>query len=209
MKPKEYKKKYLSIERDGKLNAQEQDTFLEDFEADFVKALNICKNNLNLTRFKSLVKEIRSKWDSIFFGVIDEHEKLWKYFYATVVVPNREIFCGEEIKKNQAEFERKKKEWQQWREFTDPSYMWEQMFKERMNEYEQILKSLLANPRPIQSFNYFGYEEKSIDSITANDVIKKYKQMAITLHPDKGGETSSFQELAMHKERCVSFLEKR
>ena len=87
MKTKEYVNKYKLNESD-KFNHSE---FVSDLTIDFLTLLEVGKAQYNLKGFDNAVRAIKMKFDAInnkTVGCI--HEKLWNYFFATVIVKIRE-----------------------------------------------------------------------------------------------------------------------
>ena len=88
MNPKQYIKKYNLSEGD-KFDHSE---FISDFTIDILSLIewNKAKSGWEYSHFQMCVKQIRQKWDSINNKTLGElPEKLWGYFYATVIVSLR------------------------------------------------------------------------------------------------------------------------
>ena len=95
MKPKQYLDKYKIIHSP----VFDRKEFLIDILADFEQILLDLKGNRSAVSyglFQVGVKSIRQKWNSIFRQSciqLEDHEKLWKYFYAAFVIKMRnELF---------------------------------------------------------------------------------------------------------------------
>jgi PhoPQ-activated pathogenicity-related protein len=194
MKTKEYIKKY-KLNISDKFNHSE---FIKDLSVDFLSLLEVGRAQENLKGFENAVRAIRMKFDAInnkTVGFIPE--KLWKYFFATVVVKFREKLFPEQMKQIKDERakrekryeERKKWEQQQFNAFDD-------MF------FFSIIADLFKTKIPENSFNLLGL--KSDASI--NDVKKQYRKLCLINHPDKNGDQNKFIEITDAKNKCLSFL---
>lgn len=106
MKPKEFITKY-HLERGW--NSRVQKPFLQDFTNELIAFLEFFNAQNNIRGFDNAVKVIRSKWDAVSrkipYGLPD---KLWSYFWATVVCKLREELCPVEVKRMEA----RKAEWE-------------------------------------------------------------------------------------------------
>ena len=96
MKPQEYFDKY-NFKRTIRFN---HGAFVKDLKKDFTSLVDLHKaQGWNETKFKNCIREIRLKFDNIFSpsGITDEvKEKLWGYFYASVVGPESDRLSGEQ-----------------------------------------------------------------------------------------------------------------
>src|SRR5690348_7317118 len=113
MKPKDYVRKY-NLDQGSHFD---QNSFVKDLTLDFQSTIEFLqsKDQLNYERFKSVIKEIRQKYDSInnkSGGKLTEG--LWNYFYATIIVKVRDQLFGEYLRQKQNAFNRKKAERNQW-----------------------------------------------------------------------------------------------
>lgn len=106
MTTKEYVSKY-KLDVSDKFN---HTLFVQDLANDFIALLEINKANDNLKGFDNAVRCVKMKYDAIVNktrGVFPE--KLWNFFWATVVVKLREELCPRDMeKKRQIQEERKK-----------------------------------------------------------------------------------------------------
>lgn len=199
MKPKEYIEKY-GIQ--GGWNPKKQKEFLSDLTSELLAFCQYNKAENNIKGFENSVNVIRAKWDSISnkirFGLPEE---MWRYFYATVVVKIRQELCPADIARREerrAEWERRKKIKEQIKE--QEQRLWDELFREAM--YERIaLLSLLLSDNPISSFNYMGLPSTA----TEDEIRKRYREMSLACHPDKGGKQEEFILLTEHKNKCLSW----
>ncbi len=210
MKPKEYINKY---HLDVTENFNHAD-FISDFTADFMTVIEFLqeKNQLSFSRFNVVVKEIRAKWDGISnkckgTGLPD---KLWSYFYATVVGKTKDNLFGELLRKKKEVHEQKQREWKERHE-------WENNFHDnfRAEFFHRIYENLFGShsgffagfelSTPASSFGILGLES----SASIDDVKSAYRKLSLTHHPDKGGDRSMFEKIMEAKNKCLMYLERR
>jgi len=100
MKTKEYVNKYRLNEND-KFNHSD---FVYDLTHDFVTLLETTRDSerkINSKGFWNTVRAIRMKWDAINNKTLGQlSDKLWNYFYATVVCKMKVKLFPEEVKIN-------------------------------------------------------------------------------------------------------------
>ncbi len=199
MTTNDYVKKYkLSVS--DKFNHSD---FVQDLSNDFIALLEINKANDNLKGFDNALRCIRMKFDSISnktAGVL--YEKLWGYFFATVVVKLREELCPKDMEKRRKLQEEQKKEWERrkaQRDFENQEfseYFWGR-------DFFSFLFSSQSVEKPIDSFSILGLNENA----TELDVKSAFKKLANIHHPDKGGKQDKFIEITESKNKCLRYLE--
>lgn len=199
MKPKEYIDKY-GIQ--GGWNPKKQKEFLSDLTSELIAFCEYNKAENNIKGFENSVNVIRSKWDSISnkicFGLPEE---MWRYFYATVVVKIRQELCPADVARREerrAEQERRKKIKEEIKE--RQQRFWDKLFHETMYEKIALLSLFLSN-KPVSSFNYMGLPSTA----TEDEIRKRYREMSLACHPDKGGKQEEFILLTEHKNKCISW----
>lgn len=199
MTTKEYVNKY-------KLDVSDRfshSDFFQDLASEFICLLEYNKANDNLKGFDNAVRCIRMKFDSISnktVGVLPE--KLWNYFFATVIVKLREELCPRDMNNRRKVQEQKKAEWEKRKKMRE----WE---NEQFNDFfwgrnfYSFLFSNINNNKPIECFTVLGL------SVDANelDVKSAYKKLSMLHHPDKGGKQDKFVEITDSKNKCLSWLE--
>lgn len=198
MTTKEYVKKY-ELHLSDKFN---HSNFCQDLASEFICLLEYNKANDNLKGFDNAVRCIRMKFDAISnktLGVLPE--KLWNYFFATVIVKLREELCPKDMQRKREIQDRKQKEWEQrkkqreWENEQFNDYFWGQNFY-------SFLFSQVQNPKPNECFEILGL------SANANEVEVKsaYKKLANLHHPDKGGKQEMFVQITESKNKCLNWL---
>ena len=87
MKTKEYVKKY-QLNVDDNFNHKD---FMVDFTNDFNEMLSNAKIDGDYGKFKRLVDDIKKKWSNINNKTLGQlPEKLWSYFYASVIITHKD-----------------------------------------------------------------------------------------------------------------------
>ena len=200
MKPKEFIEKY-GIQ--GGWNPRKQDGFLNDMTSELLASLEVNHAENNIKGFDNAVRVIRMKWDSISnkipYGLPD---KLWNYYFATVIAKIREQMCPEqmarrreEAAKRKAEYERRKQE----REF------WERdMFGDFYENFWFHLAAefLKQNQKPVEAFAVLGV---SVDA-TEDEVKSAYRKLSLETHPDRGGDKEMFIAVTEAKNKCLAWF---
>jgi hypothetical protein len=126
-------------------------------------------------------------------------EKLWNYFYATVIVKLREQLFPEEM---QAQREKSKRDYERRQEY--------RRFQEReFNSdwfYESLFVSLLRQMMiPTQSFETLGLDT----SATKEEINSKYRELCMVHHPDKGGKQDNFIAITEAKNKAMMYAQSR
>ncbi|MDO8640871.1 MAG: DnaJ domain-containing protein [Nitrosarchaeum sp.] len=200
MKPKEYIRKY-NLETTENFNHNE---FIADLTADFLAVIEIRQNsnNFNYENFKNCIKDVRQKWDSISNKAKGTGlpEKLWNYFYATIVIKLRDELFGEYLKKKQTAYEEKKKERASYQQWEDHFFGGNNFFGSFFGMFANLLHDLAV---PHEAFKTL---ELTIDA-TIDDVKSKYRELSIKHHPDKGGKAEDFMKITEAKNKCIMYLE--
>jgi hypothetical protein len=198
MKSKEYVSKYsLSLG----LKSHQHNDLIKDLSIDFIDLLKVGNAKENFKGFNNAVNAIRMKWDGINKKTVGSlPEKLWNYFYAAIIIKTKEELFPKEMEAERQKRIRRQKE----REWEDNFY------KEQSNRFfDSILNSYMAmffsslNRKPIKSFETL---DLPVEGTTSEDVNKKFKQLAIIHHPDKGGDHEKFIKITEAKNTCVSYL---
>lgn len=101
MNPLGYVRKYNLVEKGWK--PKYKDKFIGDMKKEFELTLQNLSIKGNLKAFQNAINIIRSKWDGISnkipYGL---PEDLWKYFYATIIIPFKNELCSEELNRKRS-----------------------------------------------------------------------------------------------------------
>lgn len=197
MKTKEYLEKYNLY---SGWNTKIQNEFITDMASELEAQCILNKAEDNIRGFDNALRCIRMKWDSISkkipYGI---PEKLWSYFFATVVAPFREEMCQKEMKRRADIREQKRKEYEERKRWYDDFI--NDMYKERINFFKRLLANSFFGSCPKDSFVYMGLETTA----TEDEVISKFRELALKAHPDRGGSQEAFTNLVFHKNNCLKW----
>lgn len=201
MKPKEYVKKYDLLNH--KRGNFDNDGFIADLTVDFNSIIEFHKKtNWSYTKFKNCVSDIRDKFNSIANKSAHPqiNEKMWSYFYATVVAPARNAMFGDprENRRPRPENHARQNHYRDdyfrddfFEQFTD-------FFEDVLREFALSLENAVINP----------FQVLDLPTTASKDEIKRrYKQLALIHHPDKGGNAETFRMITEAKERCLNFAQ--
>ena len=203
MKTHEYVKKY-HLDQSDKFN---HSLFVEDLTNDFVALLELNKALDNIKGFENALRCIRMKFDAISnktLGILPE--KLWNYFFATVVVKLREELCPKDMEKRRVLQEERQKIYQE----RQAQKKWEQEQFENFyydNYFRSFWGGLIPSsvkPKPVESFAVLGLNENALEE----DVKKAFRKLSHMHHPDKGGKQDVFIALTEAKNKCLNWLKK-
>lgn len=200
MKTQEYIKKY-------KLNISDKfdhSEFVSDLANDFVVLLELSKANDNIKGFDNAVRAIRMKFDAINNKTVGQlGDKLWNYFFATVVVKLREELCPKDMEKRRRINEQKKKEYEERKAYEN----WEQeQFQSYFYNdfYNQFLGGLFKRKSaPLESFKQLGFDN---DDVSLEEINTNYRKLVLKHHPDKGGKQEDFISITESKNKCIQWL---
>lgn len=198
MTTKEYVKKY-ELNINDKFNHSE---FVSDLTSDFIVLLELNKANDNIKGFDNALRALRMKFDAInnkTVGCIPE--KLWGYFYATVVVKMRDEMCPKDMERRNAIKEEKRKAYEERVEWEKKEFesFWEASFYARLN----YLRVISNNPIPTESLLILNIDNNNFDEIL---VTSKYRELVKKHHPDKGGKQEDFIRITEARNKCLTYL---
>lgn len=201
MKTQDYVKKF-KLNINDKFNHTE---FVADLANDFVALLELNKAQDNIKGFNNALNALRMKWDAINNKTVGNlPEKLWNYFFATVVVKLREELCPKDMEKKRQLAEEKRKAWEarkaqeKWEEDQFKNWYW--------SGFNSFLASLVPNVTvPLASFESLGLNHQDA---TVEDVNKIYRKLVMKHHPDKGGKQEDFVSITEAKNKCLQWLER-
>lgn len=197
MKTKEYLDKYnLHKGWDTKI----QNEFISDMTSELEAQLMLNKAEDNIRGFNNALRCLRMKWDSISkkipYGI---PEGLWNYFFATVVAPLREQMCPREMQRQREIREERQRRYEERRKM-EHDFM-EEMYQSYMNYWKNLLAHIVLASMPMDSFEYLGL---TVDA-TPDDIQKRFRELALKAHPDRGGSQEKFIELTNHRNRCLKW----
>ena len=196
MKTLEYVRKY-NLDKGVNFNHNE---FVIDLTNDFTTLLEVGNSTKSFKGYNNTVNAIRMKWDAVNNKTMGQlPEKLWNYFYATVIVKLREQLFPEEM---QAQREKSKRDYERRQEY--------RRFQEReFNSdwfYESLFVSLLRQMMiPTQSFETLGLDT----SATKEEINSKYRELCMVHHPDKGGKQDNFIAITEAKNKAMMYAQSR
>lgn len=197
MKTKEYLDKY-NLHKGW--NTKIQNEFISDMTSELEAQLMLNKAEDNIRGFDNALRCIRMKWDSISkkipYGIPD---KLWNYFFATVVAPLREQMCPREMQRRHEIHEEKQRRYEERKKIEYDFF--EEMYQAHMNYWKNLLAHIVLASMPMDSFEYLGL---AIDA-TVDDIQKKFRELALKAHPDRGGSQEKFIELTNHRNKCLKW----
>jgi|GEM_PF-2441265 len=195
MKTKEYINKY-------KLNVNDtfnHNDFVMDLTIDFMSLLEVGKAQENIKGFENAVRAIRMKWDAVNNKTVGQlPKKLWNYFYATVIGKMKDELFPEIIAKRQREYEERKAQREFYKKENKRFEDWAFGFS-WFNTLSMIFERMQI---PTQSFTQLGLNS-DVDKET---VQKRFRKLAMSLHPDKGGDSGTFNLIVEAKNKCLAYL---
>jgi hypothetical protein len=201
MNAKEYISKYKLSESD-KFNHSE---FVSDLTLDFLALLEIGKANENLKGFNNAVNAIRMKFDAINNKTVGNiPEKLWNYFFATVIVKFREKLFPVQMEQIRKEREEKKRMYEERKNWENKQFGFGASFFDDMFFYA-IIADLFKSKIPEKSFELL----ELTTTATIDDVKSSYRKLSMLHHPDKGGNKEKFIELTDAKNKCLTYLSQK
>ena len=190
MKPLDYIKKY-NLDKGVNFSHNE---FISDLTLDFITLLEVGNARGNIKGYNNAVNAIRMKWDGIDKKTLGQlPEKLWNYFFASVIAKLREELFPEEMQRQRQE----KEDWKK------RKADWERMEREQDSWiFGFFLHSLFSKQKPSSSFQALGLSSEA----TLEDVKGAYRKLSMVHHPDKGGNRDKFIEITEAKNKCMAFL---
>ena len=211
MTTKEYVQKF-NLEKTNKVN---QDDFIADFTNELMSLLEVGKGTQNIKGFENAERAIKMKWDAVSGKVAGGlPRELWFYFSREVIERMKAGLFPKEIAKREA----------QAKEDMIRRERWKQREKEQNARFERsfggggfgggfgdfdfigaafLFAILRKGARNNALYGVLGLPETA----TAEDVKKKYKELALVHHPDRGGKYEDFIRITEAKNKLLAFLE--
>lgn len=209
MKVKEYIKKYDL----DKTHVFDRVSFIEDLKTDFFTMAAVYKK-IGIGEWNVLIKSVKQKFDGIFNKSkvnVEGAERLWNFFYASVVVPFRdEKFPDfkQSVHKHKMHNDRNYRMHQvaeeQWKEINDHfKKMHEEFFRNFTNNLKAFsLPEQIITCRRILQIN-------DDEALSLEIIDKNFKFLAKIHHPDRGGKREKFIEIMEAKEKLEGYLDKK
>ena len=194
MKTKDYVEKY-GLNRSDKFSHA---NFIEDLTYEFIALLEVGEAIENIKGFENAVRAIRMKWDAINNKTVGQlQEKLWSYFYATVIAKTKERLFTKEIARQKELREEKHRAWkarQEWEEQEFSSFF-DWGFLSFLSKSKQI---------PTVSLDLLGLSTS--EKPTKEQVNSAYRKLSMLHHPDKGGKQEMFIAINEAKNKVLTWL---
>ena len=194
MKTKEYVTKY-NLSQSDKFNHNE---FVSDLANDLLTALEVGKGKENIKGFNNAVNAIKMKFDAINNKTLGNIEKIWGFFFATVVVKLKEELFPEFVKAQNEQREKAKRQYEERKRFEDSYddfFFWGRMAG---------LLNLFKSPIPTSSFAVLGLSADAKE----DEVKTAFRKLSLQHHPDKGGNAEKFTEIVEAKNKVMAYLSK-
>lgn len=200
MNTKEYIQKY-SLDKSNQFN---HDEFVADFTNEFLALLEVGKGSQNIKGFENAARAIKMKWDAVSsktLGTIPH--KLWFYFKAEVVDKMRVELFPEEVAKQAAD-EKERRERAEQRRKREAE--WDRKFASGFDFFSRAAFLLAIMRKAAKPIAEFATMELA-PTATLDDVKKKYKELTLLHHPDRGGSHEKFIKITEAKNKLLAFLE--
>jgi hypothetical protein len=194
VKTKEYVTKY-NLSQSDKFNHNE---FVSDLANDLLTALEVGKGKENIKGFNNAVNAIKMKFDAINNKTLGNIEKIWGFFFATVVVKLKEELFPEFVKAQNEQREKAKRQYEERKRFEDSYddfFFWGRMAG---------LLNLFKSPIPTSSFAVLGLSADAKE----DEVKTAFRKLSLQHHPDKGGNAEKFTEIVEAKNKVMAYLSK-
>ncbi|MCK9429943.1 MAG: DnaJ domain-containing protein [Candidatus Omnitrophica bacterium] len=208
MKPREYIIKYKLDTIHGANNFNHNE-FVSDLTIDFMTLLEVGNGMTNYKGFENAVRAVRMKWDGINNKTLGQiPEKLWKYFYATVIIGYKNKLFPEVVKQQAIEKAEKKARYDEYKRHEERERNMFNPFFSIFNSdiFDAILaKIFLSSLIPDTSFAILNLE----NTATIEEVQNKYRALALIHHPDKGGDNDMFIKITEAKNKCLMYLKRK
>lgn len=206
MRTKDYIIKY-KLNIDDKFSHSD---FVNDLAADFMALLEVGKATETLKGFDNAVNAIRMKFDAInnkTVGCISE--KLWNYFYATIIVKMREELFPEQMRNKRELAEERRQNYMRQKEARKSiDNMFEEELRKDWENRRKFWQSLFTNiSKPIDSIEILGLQ--NVDNIDADAVNLAYRKLVKIHHPDLGGKQEMFVNITAAKNKLLAWIIRR
>jgi len=192
MKPIEYVKKYKLSESDN----FNHNSFISDLTIDFGSLLEVGNATQNFKGYENAVRAIKMKWDGINNKTLGQlPDKLWGYFYATVIAKTKEELFSDILNAQRKEKAERKSAYEERKK-------WEDSENERF--FSWFFGSVKIDNTPIGEFKTLSLESDASEQ----DIKDRYRTLSKQHHPDKGGSQKVFIEITEAKNKCLAWAKK-
>lgn len=208
MKTKDYIAKYHLDQPEVHFDHNE---FIVDFTAEFMTLLETQKGLQSFAGFEAAVRCIRQKWEAIRKqSQTQPPDKLWGYFFATVVGPMREKHHAVAWAKKREE--RKER---MTRGFAQEDFIrrygprlrvdtdFSDIFGAFGFDFKRFVKNLIGEIKAPLHRDLTIMGMATDGTVTVEQVKNRYREMAKLYHPDVGGDHQKFIELTEAKNRLL------
>lgn len=196
MKPKDYVDKY-QLFIPGNADKFNHNEFISDLTLDFMTLLEVGNATGNIKGFENAVNAIRMKWNGINNKTVGQlPNKLWNYFYATVIAKMREQLFPTvmEARRKQAE-ERERYKRERAREYDYFNFF-------GFFDFSAFISLIIQTTIPESSFTILDLTI----SASIEDVKNRFRELSMKYHPDKGGNQDDFIKIVEAKNKCLAYL---
>jgi len=196
MKTAEYVKKY-NLDKGVNFSHNE---FVIDLTADFTALLEVGNSTKSFKGYNNAINAIRMKWDAVNNKTMGQlPEKLWNYFYATVIAKLRENIFPEEMQAQREKRQRAQERREEYRRFEEREFSF-------YDWYGDLLLSMLAGMAiPTSSFALLDLEPTA----TKEEVNSRYRELCMIHHPDKGGKQENFIAITEAKNKAMMYAQSK
>lgn len=113
--------------------------------------------------------------------------------------------CTKDVERRKQRAAERKAEWENKKRWQREQEEWfSNAYREAM--YERIaLLYMFLNSVPSDSFQYLGLPETAEEE----QIKRRYREMSLKVHPDKGGSQEEFIKLTEHKNKCLKWASKK
>jgi len=166
------------------------------------KGVNFSHNEfvIDLKGYNNAINAIRMKWDAVNNKTMGQlPEKLWNYFYATVIAKLRENIFPEEMQAQREKRQRAQERREEYRRFEEREFSF-------YDWYGDLLLSMLAGMAiPTSSFALLDLEPTA----TKEEVNSRYRELCMIHHPDKGGKQENFIAITEAKNKAMMYAQSK
>lgn len=204
MKTKDYLNKY-HLEIPNGINKLNHNDFVADLTIDFMTLLEVGNSTKNIKGFENAVRAIHMKWNAINNKTVGQlPDKLWSYFYATVIIGyKKELFPEILAERERQRVIREGYKREQNRFYSFEEDFFSSFFKSAFSSFISDMFKKASIPQ--DAFTRLGL----VSSASETEVKEAYRGLALLHHPDKGGDMSLFIAITEAKNKCLMYLKNK